>query len=85
MAFIASHGVAFVIVLIFQCQPISSIWDRTITGKCVDLTAVGYSGAVFSIVEDLVILVLPISELNTLSFTMKKRISLMLMFSIGSL
>jgi hypothetical protein len=49
------------------------------------MTVVGYSGAIFSIVEDLLILVLPISELNTLSFGIKKRVSLMLMFSIGSL
>lgn len=85
IAFMASHGFAFAVVIIFQCVPISSIWDRTIEGRCLDLKAIGYTGAVFSIVEDLLILVLPISELNTLSFGIRKRVSLMLMFSIGSL
>ena len=85
IAFMVSHGVAFMIVIIFQCSPISSIWDRAIQGKCVNLTAVGYAGAALSIVEDLVILVLPISELHTLNFGMRKRISLMIMFSVGSL
>jgi hypothetical protein len=85
MAFLFCHGLAYLLVLIFQCRPISSIWDRNITGACVNVTVVGYSGAIFSIVEDFFILILPISELNTLSFGIRKRVSLMLMFSIGSL
>jgi len=85
MAFLFCHGLAYLLVLIFQCSPISSIWDRNITGTCVNITVVGYSGAIFSIIEDLAILILPISELNTLSFGIRKRVSLMLMFSIGSL
>jgi ABC-type uncharacterized transport system permease subunit len=85
IGFIASHGTAFLIAIIFQCMPIYSIWDRTITGKCIDLTATGYTGAVFSIVEDLAILFLPISELKDLNLGVKKRVSLILLFSIGSL
>lgn len=85
IAFIATHGFVFILVVIFQCIPIYSIWDRTITAKCVNLAAVGYAGAVLSIVEDLAILFLPVSELGTLNLGVRKTVSLMVMFSIGSL
>nr|XP_036578530.1 uncharacterized protein CTRU02_11450 [Colletotrichum truncatum]KAF6785825.1 integral membrane protein [Colletotrichum truncatum] len=86
IAFLLSHGLIFLLVIIFQCTPISSIWDRSNSNrKCLDVTAIGYAGAVFSIIEDLVILVLPIPELIKLQLNIRKKIALGLMFSLGSL
>ena len=56
-----------------------------VTGKCINLTAIVYSGAAFSIVEDLVIMLLPISELKGLNLDLRKRIALVFMFALGSL
>lgn len=44
-----------------------------------------YAGAVLSIVEDLVLVALPIPELKKLNLSRKKRIALILMFAMGSL
>ena len=85
IGFLFAHGLAFLFAIIFQCSPIQGIWDRTLQSKCVNLNAVGFVGSGFSIVEDFVILILPIPELKTLSFGIKKRISLSFMFGIGSL
>lgn len=85
MAFIVSHGTAFVFAILLQCMPMDSIWDRNVIGKCINLEAVGYAGAAGSIFEDLVILFLPVTELNTLNLGTKKTLSLAFMFSIGSL
>ncbi|KAF9872490.1 integral membrane protein [Colletotrichum karsti] len=83
--FLFSHGFIFLLLIIFQCTPISSIWDRSNSvRKCMDVTAIGYAGAVFSIVEDLVILILPIPELYKLQLNIRKKIALGLMFSLGS-
>ncbi|OHF01597.1 integral membrane protein [Colletotrichum orchidophilum] len=83
--FLLLHGLISLLVVILQCTPVSSTWDRSNTSrKCLNVTAIEYTGAVLSIVEDLVILVLPIPELVKIQLNMRKRIALGLMFSLGS-
>lgn len=75
----------FTFVIAFQCTPVEAIWNRSITGECLNLNAIGYSGAVLSVVEDLVLIVLPISELRKLQISGRKRIGVGLMFALASL
>ncbi|CZR64379.1 uncharacterized protein PAC_14277 [Phialocephala subalpina] len=84
LGFVGLHGIVFIFVVLFQCIPVRSVWDRSVDGHCANLGAIGYAGAAFSIVEDLVILVLPIPQLNTLQLPLNKKVGLMLMFSVGS-
>ncbi|KAI8718243.1 CFEM domain-containing protein [Fusarium sp. LHS14.1] len=83
-AFLIGHGLIFLGLVIFQCSPIVSIWNRSLESKCLNLTAIGYAGAVFSIVEDIAILILPIPELLKLQLGGRKKAALLFMFSIGS-
>ena len=53
--------------------------------NCINTQAFIYAGAAASILEDFVIVVLPISELKTLQLGRKKKIGLGFMFGIGSL
>jgi hypothetical protein len=85
IAFVITHGIAFLIAVIFQCWPITAVWDLTIHGKCMDFQALIYAGAGCSIMEDIVIIVLPIPQLWSLNFNWSKRGALILMFAIGSL
>ncbi|KAK6205929.1 hypothetical protein LQW54_008121 [Pestalotiopsis sp. IQ-011] len=85
IAFMVGHGLIFVSVIIFQCWPIYSIWDKSVTGsKCVDVTAVAYVGAALSIAEDIFLVLLPITELRKLQVTQRQRVLLSFMFAIGS-
>ncbi|RKK80746.1 hypothetical protein BFJ68_g17695 [Fusarium oxysporum] len=84
VGFLVGHGAIFLCLVIFQCRPIASIWDRNLEPKCISLPALGYAGAITSIVEDIVILILPIPELLKLQLNRGKKIALLLMFSIGS-
>ncbi|KAG7416557.1 Satratoxin biosynthesis SC1 cluster protein 4 [Fusarium oxysporum f. sp. raphani] len=84
VGFLVGHGAIFLGLVIFQCRPIASIWDRNLEPKCINLPALGYAGAITSIVEDIVILILPIPELLKLQLNRGKKIALLLMFSIGS-
>lgn len=68
-----------------QCVPVDSIWNLKKEGKCVNSTGLVYAGAVLSIVEDIVIIALPIPELRGLNLSLRKRIALILMFALGSL
>ncbi|RSL47050.1 hypothetical protein CEP54_013590 [Fusarium duplospermum] len=83
-AFLVGHGIIFLGLVIFQCTPISSLWNRSLENKCLNLTAIGYAGGVFSIVEDIVIFIMPIPELWKLQLGGRKKAALLFMFSIGS-
>jgi hypothetical protein len=83
--FMFGHGLIFLFVVACQCIPVNSIWDRTITGKCLDATAVGYVGAALSIVEDVALVVLPIPELYKLQVTLQQKLSLTFLFTLASL
>lgn len=85
VGFLVAHGLLFLFLIVFQCIPVEGIWNKSISAKCLDITAIGWAGAVFSIVEDLVILVLPIPELLKLQLSLQKKIAVFLMFSVGSL
>ncbi|KEY74468.1 hypothetical protein S7711_04504 [Stachybotrys chartarum IBT 7711] len=84
VAFLVIHGTVYLGLLAFQCLPLSSIWDKNVIGKCVNLTATGYSGAACSIVEDIVIMLMPIPELLKLKLSRRKKAALVFMFSLGS-
>lgn len=85
VTFLVSHGLLFLLLVTLQCIPVSAVWDRAISAKCLNITAIGWAGAIFSILEDIVILVLPIPEVLKLQLTLKKKIAVCLMFGIGSL
>ncbi|KAF6821751.1 integral membrane protein [Colletotrichum musicola] len=84
LAFLVLHGLVFVFVIMFECAPIASIWDRTLERKCVDLNAVAMSSAILSIAEDVVILAMPMHQLSSLQLGLKKKLAVCFMFSLGS-
>ena len=85
MAFMIGHGTIFVFVIVFQCTPVAAVWDRELQGKCLNVNAIGYAGAVMAVVEDLVLMVLPIPELLKLQISGRKRLSVGIMFCVASL
>lgn len=85
MGWISCRAFAYFIAVTLQCIPVSTIWTLKDSGKCVSSTALVFSGAAFSITEDILIILLPIPELKTLKVTVRKRISLIFMFALGSL
>ncbi|GKT40512.1 satratoxin biosynthesis SC1 cluster protein 4 [Colletotrichum spaethianum] len=85
IAFLVGHGLVFLFVIMFECTPIAGIWDRTIERECVNVNAVAMASAILSIVEDFVILGLPIHQLIKLQLGIKKKLAVGLMLSLGSL
>ncbi|KFX97086.1 hypothetical protein V490_02961 [Pseudogymnoascus sp. VKM F-3557] len=57
---------------------------KSVHGKCADQQAFVYAGAAVSIFEDIVIMFLPVYELNGLTLSLKKRLILVFMFALGS-
>jgi len=73
------------LLTIFQCHPVSYFWNRDIhSGRCVDLNALAYANAAMSIIEDVLIVVLPIPIVAKLKMSLNKKLGIGLMFAIGS-
>jgi hypothetical protein len=81
-------GVVFVFIAIFQCRPINfywKSWDGEHQGTCLNVNGLGWSNAVISIVLDVWMLALPISQLFRLQLHWKKKIGVAMMFIVGTL
>ncbi|KAH6662166.1 hypothetical protein B0J14DRAFT_611015 [Halenospora varia] len=78
------HFFGFLMAVVFQCVPISTSWDNDVKGRCVNPQALGFSGAGAGLFEDLVLIILPVSEFKTLTLNYRKKATLMFMFALGS-
>lgn len=85
LTFLAMKGVIFLFIIIFQCTPIVSTWDRSVPGHCVNTRVLTYLAGALSIFEDFLTLCLPIPCLSALNIGRGKKATAILMFSIGSL
>jgi hypothetical protein len=85
IGWVICHTIAYGISVVFQCTPVEYVWDLSVGGKCIDSQAFVYSGAAFSILEDFVIIILPVWELRALKLDLRKRVTLGFMFALGSL
>jgi hypothetical protein len=85
MGFVAAFGTATTLASIFQCTPIPRTWDKSIKGVCLNTTIFWYTNAGFSIVGDLILLILPMPILYNLKLPLNQRLALMMVFSLGAL
>lgn len=84
IAFIAAGSIAFMFATIFQCSPISFVFNKNLHGgKCVNFNTATWVNGAFNIFQDLLIIALPISEVRKLQLEVKKKISLYIMFALG--
>ncbi|KAJ0165323.1 hypothetical protein CTA2_11628 [Colletotrichum tanaceti] len=74
----------FVFLIMFQCIPIQAVWDRSIHGHCLNITAISYAGAAITIIEDLILIAMPIPELMKLQLGSRKKLALAFLFGFGS-
>ena len=78
--------VVFALVSVFQCQPVSYVWNKDVRpGKCLNYNTVAWFHAGMNILQDIIIVVLPIQELRTLQLSFRKRLGLYAMFGVGSM
>ncbi|KFY63854.1 hypothetical protein V496_03640 [Pseudogymnoascus sp. VKM F-4515 (FW-2607)] len=81
-----AYLLAFEAISIFQCWPINGAWrawDGSVKATCRNVNLQGWMSATFSIILDVLTLILPLPSLYKLEMSMKKRIQIMMMFSVG--
>ncbi|KAK1594576.1 CFEM domain-containing protein [Colletotrichum navitas] len=87
VAFNAVFGTTFIFLAVFQCSPISfywTKWDQEHSGVCLNVNGIGWANAGISIILDCWMLGLPLSQISTLNLHWKKKISVALMFFVGT-
>jgi hypothetical protein len=80
-------GGAFFFVCLFQCYPVSYMWDRTSQeGKCVDntvITALGYVYSIFSIITDFTFAIIPGFLVWHLQLKRRTKVALIPLITMG--
>ncbi|KAF2790229.1 hypothetical protein K505DRAFT_377667 [Melanomma pulvis-pyrius CBS 109.77] len=87
VAISTAYGIAFTIACLFNCTPVSFIWenwDGEHKGKCINFHVFAWAHAAINIALDVTIIAVPIPELLKLSLSMKKKVYIIMMFSIGA-
>ncbi|XMA09444.1 hypothetical protein WAI453_002235 [Rhynchosporium graminicola] len=78
--------VVFQLMTLFQCWPISYNWHGwkgEMQGKCLNIQAFNYASSAVNIILDFAILILPLPWLIRLKVGLKRKLSIIFMFSIG--
>jgi hypothetical protein len=86
MGLSVAYTIAFFFATTFQCVPISlawTQWDGLHEGRCNDIHLQGWIAAAINIVLDAIVMILPLRHLAKLNMSLKKRLMVMAMFSLG--
>jgi hypothetical protein len=85
MTLVVFYTIASVITTIVQCLPVPRVYDKSIEGTCINLTAFWYANAVHSILTDILIIVIPCLLCYRLQTSKKDKFGLYLVFGVGLL
>ncbi|KAK4555641.1 hypothetical protein LTR86_007394 [Recurvomyces mirabilis] len=76
-------AVAFAIPSIIECHPIHRTWDRTLPGTCFPLLPYWYAHAVFNVLCDVWLIVLPLPVIKQLQMRTWQKVGLGATFGVG--
>ncbi|KAI0482107.1 hypothetical protein GGR56DRAFT_170518 [Xylariaceae sp. FL0804] len=68
---------------IFECTPRAKIFDPELPGTCIDIPQLLNVSGIFNTVTDFVILLLPIKAVWGMQMTLKKKMTVVLVFTCG--
>lgn len=81
-------NIAFIILNIFQCSPISfywTEWDGKHKGKCINISASAWAYAAIQIAISFWLMAIPLWLVRSLNLTWRKKLGVSLMFIVGAL
>ena len=85
---VSTFGLAYFLIDLLQCRPVSKFWDHTKPGACygpqvvVDAT---YASSAISIVADLILVIIPVFVVRKLSITGREKIAAVCILAMGTL
>lgn len=84
-AFILSWGLVGFFTSLFNCYPISSSWDTTKPGHCIDYGLATLIFGILNIIIDIVMLAYPLPLVWRLNMTKRRKVYLSLAFISGGI
>ena len=85
LVYLVTNTIIMLGLAMFPCSPISSFWDRDIkTGKCVNVQVVAYFISASSLLQDIILLILPLVFIRNLQMKRHRKIAVGIMFVIGT-
>jgi hypothetical protein len=84
LVYIVVNSLVIFSLTIFSCMPLSAFWNRDQPGKCLDIQALAYANSTSAIVQDIVLLILPLIFIRRLQMKRCRKFAVGLMFSIGT-
>ncbi|KAJ3578711.1 hypothetical protein NPX13_g1852 [Xylaria arbuscula] len=86
MGFVLAWGIAVLFTTIFQCQPVSAAWDKSIANfKCFVLADFVIGSNVPNILADAVIIALPLPLLWSLKLSLTRKAGLIALFLVAAM
>jgi hypothetical protein len=85
MVYIIITSLVSFFITIFVCKPVSFYWNRDIEGTCMDPQVIAYACSGCAIVQDLILLFLPLVFIRDLTMQRHRKLGAVVMLSIGSL
>lgn len=85
LAITSLHMIAYILMSIFLCRPVSAQWDLAITGNCVDKFSLMMTLSIANIVIDMAVLGLPIGVIVPIQMPRMQKASLLVLFAMGGL
>ena len=84
LAYLVINSLVNFFVAIFSCSPVPSFWNRDIKGKCLDIQAAAYANSGSAIVQDIILLIMPLLFIRHLNMKRRRKIAVGFMFCIGT-
>ncbi|KAF1924962.1 uncharacterized protein M421DRAFT_71288 [Didymella exigua CBS 183.55] len=84
LAYLVVNSSVIFFIIIFACNPVPSFWNRDIKGKCIDIQAAAYANSASAIVQDIILLILPLVFIRNLQMKRRRKIAVGTMFIIGT-
>ncbi|KAK6079548.1 hypothetical protein SCUP234_05717 [Seiridium cupressi] len=83
--FVILWGIAFVIVCIFDCNPINGYWDLNVPSKCLSQSDFYIGFAVPNMVADVLMMTLPLRDIWALQLNLRIKAGLFAVFVLAGL
>lgn len=84
IAYIIINSIVIFLLTIFSCKPVESFWNRDVKGECMDVQALAFANSASAIVQDVILLVLPLVFIRNLQMKRYRKLAVGLMFCIGT-
>ena len=83
MVFFGVIGAVVTFVAIFQCRDVEDAWEIALPTNCLTQTSMLEGQAIFNLLSDVIIILLPIPVIWRLHMSLKRRLVLLGLFMIG--